>query len=293
MPRKKETITLSIPPGTKEQLEAIARRFGIFWGKSPSISGLLVAIAQQQIEVGKPFALEDPQVNALRQAIRDLIDAGHIEPAQVIMLLLLDRGNLETPLRQSLLQQVGQPMEAWRVRVNQLIEARQPFHLSYRNSQKQILEYAVRFAAIAPYEKGMYLQIWCEETEDSDDIPELVHNRCLRFDRIQSIVPISGEWRGQLDSIEVYLHFCGWLVKAYEPKPDDLENEVIGEVRQVIRRVSNPFWLIREVRRYGKDCEIVAPESVRDRFLEEQRATLERYGFQIVPKSQDIPPGDV
>ena len=46
MPRKKETITLSIPPGTKEQLEAIARQLNITWGKEPSISGLIVAIAQ-------------------------------------------------------------------------------------------------------------------------------------------------------------------------------------------------------------------------------------------------------
>jgi predicted DNA-binding transcriptional regulator YafY len=283
MPRKKETITLSIPPGTKEQLEAIADRLGIRWGKNPSISGLLVAIAQQQVEVGKPFALDNLQLNALRQAIKDLIDAGHVEAAQVMMLLLLERGNLETPLRQSLLQQVGQPMEAWRVRVNQLIEARQPFYLSYCNSQEQILEYTVRFATIVPYEKRMYLQIWCEETEDSDDMPELFHNRCFRLDRIQSIVPISGEWRGQLDSIKVQLHFRGGMVKAYELKPDDLENEVMGEVRQVVRRVSNPFWLLREVRRYGKDCMIVAPEHLRQLRRQELLAECQAYGLEMPP----------
>jgi predicted DNA-binding transcriptional regulator YafY len=281
MPRKKETITLSIPPGTKEQLEAIADRLGIHWGKSPSISGLLVAIAQQQLEVGKPFALDDLQVDALRQAIEDLIDTGHVEAAQVIMLLLLERGNLETPLRQSLLQQVGQPMEAWRVRVNQLIEARQPFHLSYCNSQKQTLEYTVHFATIVPYEKRMYLQIWGQETEDSDDIPELIHNRCLRLDRIQSIVPTSGEWRGELDEVQVQLQFYGWLVKAYDPKPEDASDRVVGNVRQVIRRVSNPFWLIREVFRYGKDCEIVSPKSVRDRFRQELKVMNQRYGLEL------------
>ncbi|NJK69006.1 MAG: hypothetical protein HC941_22970, partial [Microcoleus sp. SU_5_3] len=36
---KKEALTLSVPPETKEQLEAIALRLGIFWGKSPSVSG--------------------------------------------------------------------------------------------------------------------------------------------------------------------------------------------------------------------------------------------------------------
>ncbi|MBD0266390.1 MAG: transcriptional regulator, partial [Tolypothrix sp. Co-bin9] len=50
MPRKKETLTLSVPPGTKDQLEALARRLNILWGKDPSISGLLVAIAQQKPE---------------------------------------------------------------------------------------------------------------------------------------------------------------------------------------------------------------------------------------------------
>ena len=35
MARKKETITLSIPPGTKEQLEAIAAKFQILWGDRP------------------------------------------------------------------------------------------------------------------------------------------------------------------------------------------------------------------------------------------------------------------
>ncbi|MHC5833162.1 MAG: transcriptional regulator, partial [Nostoc sp.] len=35
MPRKKDTITLSIPSGTKEQLEAIARCLNVTWGKEP------------------------------------------------------------------------------------------------------------------------------------------------------------------------------------------------------------------------------------------------------------------
>jgi predicted DNA-binding transcriptional regulator YafY len=53
------------------------------------------------------------------------------------------------------------------------------------------------------------------------------------------------------------------MVKAYEAKPNDISNEVVGEVRQVVRKVSNPFWLVREVLRYGENCEIVSPENVR------------------------------
>ena len=279
MPRKKETLTLSIPPGTKEKLEEIARRLGIFWGKSPSPSGLISAIAQQQLEVGEPFSLNSKQVRALQQATKDLIDAGHVEEAQTILALLLDRGNLETPLRQSLMQQVSQPAQGWRILIEDLRSKRHPFHLVYRNSQAQELEYTVRHAEITFYEKRFYLQVWCEETKDVEndipDLPELWHNRCLRFDRIQSVLPISGEWRGKLDSIKVYLQFQGWLARAYEPKDDDIENELRGDVRQVVRRVENHFWLIREISRYWEDCVILKPESLRKR-MQHRIATLSR-----------------
>jgi predicted DNA-binding transcriptional regulator YafY len=278
MSRKKDTITLSVPPGTKEKLEAIARRFGIMWGKNPSPSGLIAAIARGELEVGKPYVLNSNQVRALQQAIKDLVDAGHVEEAQTVMSLLLERGNLETPLRQSLLQQVGQPAEAWRVRVNQLIDDRQPFYLTYRNSQDELLNFTVRFAKVVLYEKRMYLQTWCEETEDSRDIPELRHNRCFRLDRrIQSIIPMDGDWRGRLDEVEVQLHFRGWLVKAYEPKPEDIRNEVVDNVRQVVRRVSNPFWLLRDISRYWEDCEIVAPDSLRQQVREKSKLTHQQY----------------
>ena len=277
MPRKKETLTLSVPPGTKAALDAIARRFNILWGNNPSPSGLVGAIAQGELEVGQPFALSANQVLALRQAIRDLVDAGHLEEAKSVITLLIEKGNLESPMRQDLMQQVSQPMEGWRIQVDRLSDQHQPFHLIYRNSQGQVLEYTVRYAKVLFYEKRHYLQIWCDETEDSQDLPELQHNRCFRLDRIQSIFPISGEWRGSFDTIEVQLHLSGWLVRAYEPKPEDISNELIGEVRQVTRRVVNPFWLIREVFRYGEDCVIVSPEDVRERFKQKLRSLSQQY----------------
>lgn len=284
MARRKETITLSIPSGTKEQLEAIARRLNIFWGKDPSVSGLIVAIAQQQFEVGQPFTLNSTQVAALQQATRVLIDSGHIQEAQILLGLLLERGNLETPLRQSLLQQVGQPSEAWRMLVEQHINNKQPFRLLYRNNQDQELEFTVRYAEICFEEKHFYLEIWCEETEDikDTDFPQLIHNRCLRLDRIKAIIPTGGQWREEgLDYLQVYLHFRGGMVKAYEPREKDRSNEVVGEVRQVVRQVSNPFWLIREVSRYGKDCVVMAPESVRDRLKQELLSLCKQYDLAI------------
>jgi predicted DNA-binding transcriptional regulator YafY len=281
MPRKKETITLSIPPGTKEQLEAIARRLNILWGKEPSVSGLIVAIAQQSLEVGKPFALDFSQIQALQQAIKVLNDAGRVSESQTILALLLNRGKIEVPLRQSLLKQVSQPAQAWRISIEEHRQKQQPFYLLYENSQEEELEYTVRYAEVRFFEKRFYLFIWCEETQDVEnempDLPELWHNRCLRLDRLKSIVPIGGDWRDRLDELKVHLQFRGKMVKAYEPKEDDLENELVGDVRNVVRRVINPFWLIREVLRYEAECIVVSPESIRDRIKRKIRQLSDLY----------------
>ncbi|AFZ11793.1 hypothetical protein Cri9333_0876 [Crinalium epipsammum PCC 9333] len=286
MSRKKEALTLSVPPGTKEKLEAIARRLNIFWGKSPSPSGLVVAIAQQELRVGsEAFNLNEQQIKALRQATKLLIDAGQIQEAEIINTLLLNQGDLEAPLRQVLLQQQTRSIQAWRDRIDELIANRQPFRLLYHNSQRQDLEYTVRYAEVMFYEKRFYLQTWCEETADAlatdPDLPEVAHNRCLRFDRIRDIQPTSGIWRGEFDSIKVYLHLKGWLANAYEPKEADIENVVLGDIRQVVRRVVNPFWLIWEVFKYRAECEIVAPDSVRDRIKQELRTLCQLYDLEV------------
>jgi predicted DNA-binding transcriptional regulator YafY len=284
MPRKKETITLSIPPGTKEQLEAIARQLNITWGKEPSISGLIVAIAQQSLEVGKPFILDSNQVNALQQAIKALSDAGQIGEAQTILTLLLERGNLDAAIRQSLLKQASKLVQAWRSQIDEYRQNKQPFYLLYENSQGQELQYTVRYAEPRFFDKRFYLMIWCEETEDVEnlipDLPELWHNRNLIFDKICSIVPASGEWREGLDSLKVYLHFRGWMVKSYQRRQDDLEDEMIGDVRQVVRQVVNEFWLIREVARYWEDCVIVSPPSLRDRLKQKLLTLCQLYDIE-------------
>ncbi|MBD2679451.1 MULTISPECIES: WYL domain-containing protein [Nostoc] len=285
MPRKKETITLSIPPGTKEKLEAIARSLDIYWGKDPSISGLIVAIAQQSVEVGKPFTLDSNQVNALQQAIKALSDAGRIGEAQTVITLLIERGNLDAIIRQSLLKQASRLLQAWQEQIDKYRQNQQPFHLLYENSQGQELLYTVRYAEPRFFDKRFYLMIWCEETEDVEnlipDLPELWHNRNLTFDKIRSIVAASGKWREEgLGYVKVYLHFRGWMVKSYQRREDDLEDEMIGDVRQVVRRVVNEFWLIREVARYWEDCVIVSPESLRDRLKQKLLTLCELYDIE-------------
>jgi predicted DNA-binding transcriptional regulator YafY len=75
------------------------------------------------------------------------------------------------------------------------------------------------------------------------------------------------------------------MVKAYEPRAADMGNEVVAvgeeKVRQVVRRVSNPFWLVREVLRYGGDCVVVSPESVREQVKQKLRLQCQQYDLKI------------
>ncbi|MDA0267928.1 MAG: WYL domain-containing protein [Cyanobacteria bacterium] len=269
MSRKKETLTLSIPSGTKAQLDALADRCGYYWGKSPSPSALVTAIAQGELRVGADITLSQPQVHSLQQAVGDLIDAGHIEEAKSVITLLLDFGHLAPPLRQRLMQQVSLPTEGWRLQLDQLIQAQQPFHLVYGKPSGNLSEFTVRYAELVPYEKRLYLQLWCEELSHRPGIAALQHNRSLRLDRIQGVVPVTGQWRGQLDTLAVELQLQGGLIHGYASRPEDIEDVMAADARRIVRQVSNPFWFFREVRRYGPDCIVVGPAEVRDRFAEE------------------------
>jgi hypothetical protein len=282
MPRKKDTITLSIPPGTKTELENIARRLNIFWGKEPSISGLIVAIAQGEVAIDQPLALEKKHVQSLERSIKVLVDTGYLRDAQILFQLLQERGNLTPDLRQTLLQQISQPEEGWRLAIDSYITQKQPFWILYKNPQGETLEYQVRYAQIDFHEKRFYVNIWCDETADIADslYPELIHNRCLRLDRIQGLQSIPIDWREEgLDLLEVQLQFHGYLAKSYEFKHNvDIREEWEGDkLRKVWRRVFNPFWLIREILPYGANCEVVAPESVRQKTIEEINSMRSKY----------------
>jgi predicted DNA-binding transcriptional regulator YafY len=281
MSRKKETLTLSVPPGTKAKLDAIARRLKIFWGKSPSPSGLITKIAEEKLTVGEPFSLTPEQIEALQSAIAALTDTGQIETSKSVINFLLERGNLETPLRQSLIQRISHPSEAWRIAVDRQIAAKRAFRLIYRSGQNQQEEFTVRYGEIRFREKRFYLEAWCEEVSDRD-LPEIKHNRTFRLDRILNILEIGGEWREGLDFIEIQLHFLRGLVNAYESKPEDIFDEVRGDIRYVVRRVSNLWWFFRDIASYYEDCAIVLPTSVRDRHFQKVKKL-----YQSLESSQD------
>lgn len=157
--------------------------------------------------------------------------------------------------------------------VDEYIENKQPFEIVYINSQEQQLIFNARFAQINFHKKHFYLNIWCDETDDISEndkkyFLELIHHRCLHFDRVTGIIHKSREWRESLDYMQVHLQFTGWMIKAYQPREDDIDDIVDGEFRKVIRKVFNPFWLVREIRGYGTNCEIIAPQGLRNYYRE-------------------------
>jgi hypothetical protein len=274
--RKGRSITLSLEESDKAQLEAIALELGMKWGDDPNISRLIKAIARRQLLIFPNNDWSRDRINTLNKARNLLIDAGYIEDALILAHLLLERSELTLPLRQEIEQFVAKPAALWRIEVERYMRQQQPFRLAYQDATERVSHFTIYYAEPVQHEERQYLDCWCEETEENRDVPELVHNWCLRFDRIPSeasVAPVKGRWRSQLDSILVELHLLGRLASAYQTKTEaDEVNEWLTDppqVRRVVRRVTNTFWFFREVRRYGSECVIIAPQEVRNRFKQE------------------------
>jgi predicted DNA-binding transcriptional regulator YafY len=155
--------------------------------------------------------------------------------------------------------------------------------LCSQDAADRLWHFTIRHACIVPRDECQYLDCWCEETDGNQDIPELAHNRTLRLDRIldAAISSIQGAWRKDLDAIEVEMHLYGGLAFAYHSKkPRDVSVDWLTEptqVRRVVRQVTITFWFIREILRYGGDCEIIGPESVRERVRSQVQTLYQRY----------------
>ncbi|MCD8488252.1 MAG: WYL domain-containing protein [Desertifilum sp.] len=283
MSRKGQSITLSISERDKAELESLALELGMKWGDRPNISKLVEAISRRQLLIAPNHDWKEPRLQALKQALDALTDAGQIETALEVASLLLSRSELSIPLRREVERFIEKPAFPWRIALEHHILRQQPFQLTYQDAAEQIWHFHIYHAQIERHEDRQYLDCWCLETEGNFDLPELSHNRCLRLDRIPdaAIAPISGSWRETLDSIAVEMHLFQGLAFAYRSKTGaDIANdwlEDIPQVRRVVRKVSNTFWFFREVLRYGEDCEIVAPDSVRDRFKQKLLSLCDRY----------------
>jgi len=286
MSRKGQSITLSLREQDKAELEKLACELGMMWGDRPNISKLVEAIARRQLSIAPNNDWTEPRIKALVKAVRALSDAGHIEDAQVIAKLLLERSELSSPLRKEIERFQENLPPAWRFEIEGYIRRQQPFQLSYQDAAERLWSFTVRYAQMTHHEERKYLDCWCEQTIGNQDVEELQHNWSLRLDRITdaTISPISGNWLSKLDEILVEMHLLHGLAFAYQAKSEDVTNEWLPDrerVRRVVRRVSSTFWFIREVLRYAPDCVIVSPQSVRQRFKDKLIALYQHYQLEI------------
>jgi predicted DNA-binding transcriptional regulator YafY len=285
--RKGQSITLSVSERDKAQLIEIARELGLTWGDRPNISKLVEAIARRQLLVFPNNDWTETRINALVKALHALTDAGQVEEALELAVLLKERSELSIPLRREIEGFIENPPPPWRLEIERYIRRQQPFQLAYRDAADRLWSFTIRHAQITFHENRQYLDCWCEETEGNQDLPELVHNWCLRLDRIPSeaaIVPVERQWHSTLSQIEVEMHFFGGLAFAYKAKPTDISNDWLTDkpqVRQVVRPISSTFWFIREVLRYGSDCVVISPESVRKLLTKQLVSLCHQYGLEI------------
>lgn len=286
MGRKGQSMTLSISEREKAELERLAEQLGMSWGDSPNISKLIKAIANHQLLIAPNHNWSESLILALKQAVDTLIDAGHAQVALEIANLLLERSELSVPLRTEIERIISNPPPAWRIALERYINRQQPFQLSYQDAAGRIWNFHIYYAQINRHEDRFYLDCWCEETEGNQDLAELQHNWCLRLDRIPletAIAPIKGKWKNELDSISVTIHLLNSLAFAYRSKTSqDIENELIPEIpsiRCVVRKTTSTFWFFREILRYGEDCLIVSPDSVRTHFKNKIMRLFQNYQF--------------
>jgi predicted DNA-binding transcriptional regulator YafY len=238
------------------------------------------AIARGELQIAPNNDWSNTRIEALTCALDSLTDAGRILEAQAIAQLLQERSELSIPLRHKIERFLETPPHPWRIELDRYILRQQPFQLSYQDATGRLWTFTVRHAQINRHEERQYLDCWCEETEHNLDIPELIHNWCLRLDRIPdaAIFPIEGPWRPQLDQIAVEIHLYNRLAFAYKPKPGDISADWLeNQVKQVVRRISSTYWFIREVKREAPDMMVVGPQSVRDRIREKLLALCQRY----------------
>ena len=283
MPPKRSSITLSISADEKAQLERLALEFGQTWGDNANVSKLIKAIAKQKIRLATNHDWQRDRIDILNQAMNRLKDEGYFDEASELASLLLERSELSRPLRQEIQTWVDSPGIPWRRQLESFLKRDRPFKLAYQDAADRIWSFTVRHAKIERHEDRIYLDCWCDETEGNQDIEALAHNWSLRLDRIPDeavLSPVEGDWRADLNYVDVEFHLLNRLALGYQSKTKaDLSSDWLLEqqVRRVVRRVCSTFWFFREVRRYGADCEIMGPQIVRDRFVQDLTKTLQNY----------------
>lgn len=280
MTRKGESITLSVSEQEKQQLQALAEAFNCKWGNRPNISRLLSAIAQNKLQVLDNADWSQDRIKALEAARQALIDRGDIAQAKEIARLLSSRSELSPAFRVAIDQFLAASQPSWREKLDRLIAQKQPFRLTYQDAQETLLTFHILYGEVMHLEKRDYLVCYCQESEQNQDIEPLRHNWTLRLDRIQeaAVTEINQPWADDLARISVTFKLYGRLAFSYKAKENDrFIGELEGESRRVVRKIFNTFWFFRDIAKYWEQCEVIEPQSVRDRVLEKITQLEERY----------------
>ncbi|MFW6367992.1 MAG: helix-turn-helix transcriptional regulator [Halothece sp.] len=284
MSRKGQSITLSVSRQEKEQLQAIAEAFHCKWGDRANISRLMSAIAQNKLQVLANTDWSQDRIQALDAARKALIDQGEIAKAKEIAQLLSSRSELSPPFRAEIEQFLAQPQPTWRQTIDRLIAQQQPFRLTYQDATERPFTFHVLHGQIMHLEKREYLVCYCQESEPNEDIEPLSHNWTLRLDRIQeaAVTEINQRWAKDLARVAVTFKLYGRLAFGYTVKPDDdFVGELEGDSRRIIRKIFNTFWFFRDIAKYWEQCEIIEPQSVRDRALKKIIQLAQRYHLNL------------
>lgn len=286
MGRKGRSITLSLSDENKERLEELALHYDMTWGDRANISKLIEAIARQKLKIAPNHDWSVERIKLLDRARNLLIDAGKMGDARAIAELLRSRTELTIPFRQQLEQFLERDVRSWRLQIERYISREQPFQLSYQDAADNLFQFTIHHARIVPRNDRQYLDCWCEEISNSDDLSELAHNRTLRLDRIidATVTPAKAIWRKDLATEEVEMLLYGGLFFNYRSKQGrDLLVERLEDRPQtlrVVRTITSSFWFMRDILPYGADCEVIRPAGLREKMGAIAQKMQQRYTTQ-------------
>lgn len=267
-------------------LEALAPDYNMTYGDRANISKLIEAIARQKLKIAPNHDWSIERINLLNRARNLLTDAGQMEDARAIAELLCSRTELTIPLRQQLEQFLERDVRAWRLQIERYISRHQPFQLSYQDAADNLFQFTIRHARIVPRNDRQYLDCWCEEISNSNDLPDLAHNRTLRLDRIidATVVPTKSSWLEDLATVEVEMLLYGGLVFNYSSKEgrDSLVERLEDQPQtlRVVRNITSSFWFMRDILPYGDDCEVIKPAELREKMGAIAQKMHQRYAAQ-------------
>jgi predicted DNA-binding transcriptional regulator YafY len=260
-------------------LEQLAQSLGYVWGEGGNVKAMVQAIAQQKLSVGESTAFTEAQRQALGRAAIAACDRGEWQDALALGTVFQALPIEDEGLRALVDAKLELLQRPWVAQVFEAIAQEQPFKLSYQDAAGRLITFTVCGAEFVPHDRRIYLDCWCIETEGNQDILRLQHNWCLRLDRITDagIIPIKKKWRS-LDTIEIEMVLSGGLAHAYGPRNEDTLIEWIeGDRKRVMRKITNSFWFLREILRYGKDCQVIAPLEIRDRIRIQLAEAVRQY----------------